>query len=702
MRQSPPPPGSVALIYGRHSSDQQNPLSADDQNRNNAQYCERQSWPVGGRFKDEAITGRSTAKRHGYYSLMAAAEAGPCDVIVMEDLSRLGRDAAELHIAARKLREANVVICTPSGGVMSPLELAIRAQMAEEYSADLALRVKRGHASAARKGRVIGGIAYGYRLVAPGQGADDGAMSERPIEELREVDLHQARIIIRIFEDYIAGVSTHAICAALNQEGEPGPGGKLWRPRSITGDKHLMTGLLRNPLYIGRLVYGKSNSRLISSTGKVVVTPGPSSDQIVADVPHLRIVSDELWEAAQARLEALSAAIPNRSRHATYLTSGLVFCGSCGKTFSIVGVNLGCTGRHFGTGCTNRRRVAREDIERAVLQEWPEKLFNPPILDLYLEEYRRELEKATADYATRGASLETRRQELDRQIANVLAQVRAGASGYAAEVLNEQLNELGAQRKQLDREFRKPPPESQMSFETDAVIERLQVLLSDLSAALAGPERDAARARDIVRSIIQRITISPLETDDKPDARGAGPVRVTVEGSLTALLGHASVDRVIQRRGSGSATLDLPTVTFRYYVDVTKKNSATVEGLYSDVAVFSRLLDDAYIPVGTSALMDALRDPGDDPSPAELHIIDLRARRAIAHLNNAGAIRSVRLADAAGWVWADLAISDEQLRERARQPRQPAAPIGIVRMGAPEAFVVVVSQPNPAVEPAAS
>ncbi|GEM_PF-4430034 len=41
-----------------------------------------------------------------------------------------------------------------------------------------------------------------------------------------------------------------------------------------------------------------------------------------------------------------------------------------------------------------------------------------------------------------------------------------------------------------------------------------------------------------------------------------------------------------------------------------------------------------------------------------------------------------------GWVWNDREVTDEEWIERGKQP------IGIIRIGAPEAFVVVVVPPG--------
>ncbi len=75
---------------------------------------------------------------------------------------------------------------------------------------------------------------------------------------------------------------------------------------------------------------------------------------------------------------------------------------------------------------------------------------------------------------------------------------------------------------------------------------------------------------------------TPTEGEGRPDGRGAGPVRVTVEGSLTELLGHASHDRMIQRRGSALTTLNLPNRTFTYYVDIAALRFGRLDTTYAD------------------------------------------------------------------------------------------------------------------------
>lgn len=691
MRLPLPPPGARAACLGRYSSDLQNPKSALDQLREAEDYCIRQKWVVVMREKDEDKTGRTTVGRTGFYNVIAAAEAGEIDVIVVEDISRMARDATDMMIAARKLNEAGVVLCITGKGPISGLELVLRAQIAQEESEAIGYRVKRGQRAAARDGRVVGGVAYGYELLT----APDEHGSKRAIDD------NEADIVRRIYKDLAAGVSTHAICSALNGERIKPPSGKLWRPKAITGHPGTLNGIGRNPLYIGRLVYGKTNTQLIASTGKTTVTPGPISDQIVTEVPHLRILDDDLWLAVQDVLDERSTrlldesgrAVPNRAKSPPYLFSGLLRCGECGHNYNMVSRQLGCEGRRQNAGCTNRRRVNRDELQDAVLTGLKERLLLPHLLDLYLDEYRREIDGAIAEQTNRAENLEARLKVIDSEIANLLQVAKAGSGAggdFAVMYVHQELNNLGAQRKQLEREARTPAP-TPISLETDAVIARLHDLLDNLNDALAGPERNAARARDIIRSFITRIEIRPMD-GEKPDGRGIGPVHVTVHGSLTDLLQQASPNRMIQRRGGTFATLNHPTVVFKYYVEIADKETKTVGGRFADVAVFSQMLDDADAPVARAALVLALRDGPSLPTADQLKSLRLRADNAITHLIEAKRIRAIGEGPRKGWVWNDREISDEEWLRRAQNPPEP--PLTFVRMAPPEAFVVVIGSPE--------
>jgi DNA invertase Pin-like site-specific DNA recombinase len=93
-------------LYARYSSDLQSPTSIEDQLQLCRAYAERQGWTVVATFQDAALSGFGVEHRPGYQELLAAAlaPARSLDVIVVEDLSRLTRDMAELLRLHHRLR----------------------------------------------------------------------------------------------------------------------------------------------------------------------------------------------------------------------------------------------------------------------------------------------------------------------------------------------------------------------------------------------------------------------------------------------------------------------------------------------------------------------------------------------------------------------------------------------------------------------
>ncbi len=104
----------------------------------------------------------------------------------------------------------------------------------------------------------------------------------------------------------------------------------------------------------------------------------PPEEWIVAEVPELRIVDDELWQAVKHRqgeitvqyatvIEATQSANRlNGAHRPRYLLSGLLECGVCGGPYAMRGQDR-CS-NHLMTGtCSNGRGIRRSVIEERVL-----------------------------------------------------------------------------------------------------------------------------------------------------------------------------------------------------------------------------------------------------------------------------------------------------------------------------------------------
>ena len=62
-------------------------------------------------------------------------------------------------------------------------------------------------------------------------------------------------------------------------------------------------GMLRLSIYVGVLVWNKVHYVRDPETGRRVTRPNPPSEWKRIEVPHLRIVDQDLWDAVQKRLD---------------------------------------------------------------------------------------------------------------------------------------------------------------------------------------------------------------------------------------------------------------------------------------------------------------------------------------------------------------------------------------------------------------
>jgi site-specific DNA recombinase len=205
-----------------------------------------------------------------------------------------------------------------------------------------------------------------------------------------------------IFDRYVAGWSPGRIAADLNRRGVPSPGStwertvrrsRGWMQSAIRADAGKGTGILGNDLYVGRHIWNRSQWVKDPDTGRRKYVLRHQSDWIINEIPELRIITDEVWQAARARgcaqAERIGAAVHRgiALRKARppggvpkYLLSGLLTCGECGSKFIIVNrTSYGCGGYLNGKLCSNGLIVKRSLAEQLLLAGIRADLLTPEV-----------------------------------------------------------------------------------------------------------------------------------------------------------------------------------------------------------------------------------------------------------------------------------------------------------------------------------
>jgi DNA invertase Pin-like site-specific DNA recombinase len=497
------------VIYARFSSELQRDASIEDQVRLCRGMAEREGWQVVETFADFAMSG-SSVLRPGYQALLTALRAGTVDVILSESLDRLSRDQEHVAALHKQARFAGARIVTLSEGEVSELHVGLKGTMGALYLKDLADKTRRGLEGRVREGKSGGGLCYGYRVVR-------GALDRRgePERGLREIDPSQAQVIKRIFEGFAAGESPKAIAKALNAEGIAGPRGGIWQAGTIRGQAKRDTGLLRNRLYIGELVWNQRRWLKDPTGNGRVARPKPLDEVVVTPVPHLRIVQQELWDRVQRRLGEFRAAVeetetgtgaPPRfweQRRAQHLLTGRVFCGGCGASFASVGRDyLACRTVQAGGACDNTRRVRRGRLEGQVLDALGSELMRPELVAAFVSEFTAEWNRLSAERAGQSCVRQRELEQVDRQLNGLIDAI---ADGFRAPGLQGRLDELSARQAVLRGEVERARQAERAPALHPNLSEVYRARVASLREALH--REGSTEVREALRALVARVEV---------------------------------------------------------------------------------------------------------------------------------------------------------------------------------------------------
>lgn len=313
--------------YARYSSESQRDASIEDQIRICHARALREGWEVIGNFTNHAISG-STTMRPSYQALLSTMRSGLIDLVLAESLDRLSRDQEHVAGFHKQAMFSRVQVVTLAEGEISELHVGLKGTMGALFLKDLADKTRRGLEGRVREGRSGGGLCHGYRVVR-GPIGQDGDLERG----LRAIESAEAVIVRRVFEEFVVGDGPIAIAKRLNAEAIPSSRGGAWIDGALRGHARAGTGLLRNHLYVGELVWNRRRWLKDPATGQRVVRHNDQASFVV---------DQDLWDRAQRRLK--EAARPRyqdagtsaghtdhlwQHRRAPNLLSGKIVCGAC-------------------------------------------------------------------------------------------------------------------------------------------------------------------------------------------------------------------------------------------------------------------------------------------------------------------------------------------------------------------------------------
>ena len=300
-------------------------VSIENQRDLLSKFAMLNGWVETKTYIDDGYSG-GNFQRPGFQEMLEDARKGIINLILVKDLSRLGRDFVEVGrytdfvFPSLGVRFVSVLDCLDSDGDNDMLHF--RSLMNDYHLRDLSNKVKAVFRSKQASGQcLIFAVPYGY---------------QRSEEDNHRLVVYEsaANVVRQMYEWRRSGMSYNRITIRLNRAGIPSPRAswKKNRDREIAVAEmpwldRTVKFILQNEVYIGNFVMNRVRTR---SYKDATIVHRPESEWVRIKGAHEAIIAPELWEEVQKinndTRNRYSARNPARSR----LFSGKLICADCG------------------------------------------------------------------------------------------------------------------------------------------------------------------------------------------------------------------------------------------------------------------------------------------------------------------------------------------------------------------------------------
>lgn len=312
-------------------------------------YAESNGFPNISLFVDDGLTGVNTS-REAFQRLLQLVEEGQIGIVIVKDLSRLGRDHIEIGKYVEILLPQNDIRLISINdhidtNFTDPAIIPFINIYNEFYSKDLSRKVKSTIKTIDERKLPIGPPPYGYYC-----------LSETP--HIWLVDEEAAEVVKLIFEMRLQNKSMNSIAEFLEKH-------KMLNPKAYAKKKgyrrykdianpyswnaNTITSILKNRAYLGDVTNFKTYSKSYKLKKRI---PNTKEEMSVHTGVHPAIIPEDVWQNVQGTFGDVRYRKPkNVERH---LLSGYLYCSDCGGKLYYKNI----TGNdHFSCG-NNRKNKA--------------------------------------------------------------------------------------------------------------------------------------------------------------------------------------------------------------------------------------------------------------------------------------------------------------------------------------------------------
>lgn len=270
---------------------------------------------------EELVSGEELFFRPAMLDELKSVEAGLVDGVLVMEVQRLGRgDMEEQGIILKAFKNSNTLIITPQK------TYDLNNEMDEEYGEFEAFMSRKEYKMIKKRlqgGRIASINEGNYIAARPPYGYDILRINKK--NRTLKPNPDQAKVIQMIFDWYVNyNMGTGKIANELNRMGIKSYTGIEW-------DKSSLVNYLKNPVYIGKIVWKKKCIRKSKEPGKKKDTyTRPQNEWIVCDGKHPAIIDEDTFYKAQTIISGKYHVPYQIENGVTNPLAGILICERCG------------------------------------------------------------------------------------------------------------------------------------------------------------------------------------------------------------------------------------------------------------------------------------------------------------------------------------------------------------------------------------
>ena len=284
-------------------------------------------------YVDDGYTG-TNFNRPAFQELLDDIEMGYISVVIVKDLSRLGRDYVSVgHYTDNYFPEHNVRFIAVNDMVDSDEgenEIApFKNVMNEMYARDISRKVRSAHRIRGNMGEPLSQPPYGY-------------MKSPENKKKWIIDTEAAEVVRDIYRMCLEGMGNEAIARELQNRQVLIPmaywqskglnrGGKKTQPNPYKWCKTTVQKILAQQEYCGDVINFKTYSKNFKNKTRI---DNPIENWKIFKNVHEPIIDRDIWETVQKLTARTKRRAPKKENARKHIFSGLIRCADCGSNMS--------------------------------------------------------------------------------------------------------------------------------------------------------------------------------------------------------------------------------------------------------------------------------------------------------------------------------------------------------------------------------